>query len=179
MKNYYDILGVQRTASSEEIQKAYRDLAKKHHPDRNLDNPEAGEIFKQVNEAYQTLNDPAKRKAYDAQLKGGGAKSASPTGGARTKTSGSTASAAQGGTAHPGDVFSQMFGGAPPPGMGRPGAKKTASASASGKKIPKVTLELRPAEMMNGAKKTVKVRIPDGYQSGDVLDIAIEVKRRQ
>lgn len=64
-KNYYDILGVDRNASQDEIKKAYRKLAGKYHPDRNPDDPSAEEKFKEVGEAYEVLQDPEKRKLYD------------------------------------------------------------------------------------------------------------------
>ena len=64
-KDYYKILGVERKASEEEIRRAYRDLAKQHHPDRNPDNKQAEERFKEINEAYQVLSDPQKRSVYD------------------------------------------------------------------------------------------------------------------
>src|SRR5512140_1979787 len=64
-KDYYEVLGVNRDASEEEIKKAYRKLAMKHHPDRNPDNPKAEEHFKEAKEAYETLSDGQKRAAYD------------------------------------------------------------------------------------------------------------------
>jgi len=64
-KDYYAVLGVPRTASTGEIRKAYRRLARKHHPDQNPDDSEAERRFKEVNEANEVLADPAKRKQYD------------------------------------------------------------------------------------------------------------------
>lgn len=63
--DYYDILGVSRTASADEIKRAYRRLALKWHPDRNKDDPEAEQRFKRLNEAYEVLRDPATRAKYD------------------------------------------------------------------------------------------------------------------
>lgn len=65
MANYYDTLGVSKSSTDPEIKKAYRKLAMEYHPDRNQDNPQAEEKFKQVNEAYAVLSDKQKRQQYD------------------------------------------------------------------------------------------------------------------
>ncbi len=90
-KDYYSILGLNKNASDSDIKKAYRRLALKYHPDRNPDDKEAENRFKEVNEAYEVLSDPEKRKKYDQfgqywqqadqfQQRGGG--------GTRTRTTG-------------------------------------------------------------------------------------------
>ena len=64
-KDYYNILGVTKSASAEEIRKAFRKMAVKYHPDKNPGNKQAEEKFKEINEAHDVLNDPEKRKKYD------------------------------------------------------------------------------------------------------------------
>ena len=64
-RDYYEILGVSRTAKEEEIKKSYRKLARKYHPDLNPNNKQSEEKFKEIQEAYEVLGDQEKRKKYD------------------------------------------------------------------------------------------------------------------
>ena len=98
-RDYYDILGIKRDASAETIKKAFRKLSKKYHPDSNAGNPQAEQLFKDVNEAYSILSDPEKRKLYDRF----GHAAFDPNSAAYGTTGGSGAS---------GDPFGSGFGGA-------------------------------------------------------------------
>src|SRR5688572_25456235 len=106
-KDYYKTLGVSKGASADEIQKAYRNLARKYHPDLNPDDKTAKQKFQDVQQAYETLNDPKKKQMYDQfgsdyeQM--GGAPGGNPFAGG-------------GGQVPPG--FEQMFGGAGGGGAG-------------------------------------------------------------
>src|SRR5438477_11469354 len=114
-RDYYQLLGVAETASTDEIKKAFRRLAKQYHPDRNPNNPQASERFKEINEAHDVLSDPEKRKKYDTLRRYGafaGAGSAGPRG--RRETTGRGAPDSGdfdmsdfGGL---GDLFSSIFG---------------------------------------------------------------------
>jgi molecular chaperone DnaJ len=109
--DFYDVLGVSRKASQDEIKKSYRDLARKYHPDRNPDDPKAEERFKEVGQAYDTLSDPEKRKEYDA----GGIFGGIP--GSRGFPGGFPGGAGGGGfAADLGDIFGSIFGRGREPG---------------------------------------------------------------
>ncbi len=101
-RDYYEVLGVQRNATAEEVKKAFRKLAVQHHPDKNPGDKKAEEKFKEINEAYETISDPQKRKMYDqfghqASNMGGGGHN--PFGGGGF-----------GGSADFGDMFGDIFG---------------------------------------------------------------------
>src|SRR5947199_1885954 len=133
-KDYYGALGVKKTASSEEIRKAFRKLARKYHPDVNPNNKVAEEKFKEISEANDVLTDPKKRKIYDqlgyysdnvdpaaaeAYSRGGGFGAGGfggfPGGGARGRSSG-------GGAQHTDFDFSNFDFGNSGSGAGRSGA---------------------------------------------------------
>ena len=126
-KDYYEVLGVNRDASDEEIKKAYRKLAMKHHPDRNPDNPKAEEHFKEAKEAYETLSDGQKRAAYDqyghAAFESGGMGGGSPFG------------AGGAGSFDFSDIFGDIFGG------GRGGGRSNVHRGADLRYNLEITLE--------------------------------------
>ncbi len=116
-RDHYEALGVDRKASQDEIKKAYRELARKWHPDRNPDDADAEERFKEIQHAYDTLSDPEKRKEYDAGGFPGGFAGGGFPGGFRP---GAGAGGFPGGgfASDLGDIFSTFFnrgGGGPGP----------------------------------------------------------------
>lgn len=112
-KDYYDILGVAKDAGQEEIKRAYRKLAVKHHPDRNPDDAEAENRFKELNEAYTALSDPEKRKVYDTYGRDGGIPPQGPFAGGGAPGGGRTVYTRVGPEefADFSDFFQSLFGG--------------------------------------------------------------------
>ncbi len=121
-KDYYQVLGVPETATVDEIKKAFRRLAKQYHPDRNPNNAQAAERFKEINEAQDVLSDPAKRKRYD-QVRRYGAYAGA--GGARGTGAGAQGPGVDfdlsdlGSFGGLGDLFSSIFGRRSAEGGGR------------------------------------------------------------
>ncbi|ATE59309.1 molecular chaperone DnaJ [Thauera sinica] len=137
-RDYYDVLGVNRDAGDDEIKKAYRKLAMKYHPDRNPDNKDAEEKFKEAKEAYEMLSDPQKKAAYDRYGHAG----VDPSMGA-----GAGAQGFEGGFADAfGDIFGDLFGG------GR-GGRSNVYRGADLRYNLEITLE----EAARGAEKTIRI----------------------
>ena len=135
-KDYYEVLGVNRDASEDDIKKSYRKLAMKFHPDRNPDNPKAEEQFKEAKQAYEILSDANKRAAYDQYGHAGVDPSVAGAG-----------AAGMGGFADAfGDLFGDIFGG----GRGRSNVYRGADL--------RYNLEIGLEEAARGTE--TKIRIP-------------------
>ncbi len=145
--DYYELLGVGRKADPDEIKKAYRELARKWHPDRNPDDPEAEERFKQIQAAYDVLSDPEKRKQYDA----GGFFGGAGPGGAGFG-GGFPGGGGGGFTGNLGDIFSSIFGRG---GGGGPGA-----APQHGRDL-ETEVRLSFDQAVHGAQITIEVPTTD------------------
>ena len=144
-KDFYETLGVARSASDEDIKKAYRKLAMKYHPDRNPDNKASEDKFKEVQKAYDILSDKEKKTAYD-QYGHAGVDPNMGSGGF-----GGGFSGAQGFDF--GDIFSQMFGGAPGGGGSGGSARQQSQQGAD----LQYGLEISLEEAAAGVKKRITV----------------------
>lgn len=189
-EDYYKILGVEKTATAQEIKSAYRKLALQYHPDRNK-TKEAEEKFKEVTKAYEVLGDEQKRKTYDqfgaAAFEQGAASAGGPFGGfggfggqqgpftyTYTSNGGGNPFEGFGGFSDPFEIFEQFFGGASPFGRGQPR-----------RQVYSLTIDFM--EAVKGATKKVTIegkdqtiKIPAGVDSGsrirfEAYDIVIDV----
>ncbi|WIO73816.1 molecular chaperone DnaJ [Porticoccaceae bacterium LTM1] len=140
-RDYYEILGVEKSASEQEIKKAYRRVAMKFHPDRNPDNKEAEDKFKEASEAYEVLSDKEKKAAYD-QFGHAGVDGQGGFGGGAGGFGGGNFSDIFG------DVFGDIFGGGGR-GRGRSGPRRGADLS--------YRMELTLEEAVKGVSKQIKV----------------------
>lgn len=187
-RDYYEVLGISKSASEADIKSAYRKLALQWHPDKNADNKEEAEKkFKEINEAYQVLSDKQKRQTYDqfghsAFENGGGGNPFS--GGFRTgpfqwsySSSGGNpfeGFGGAGGFGDPFDIFEQFFGG----GMG----------GFSRQRKQRYSLRIEFMEAVKGTQKTVviqgkerKIKVPAGAHDGvriafDDFEVVLDVK---
>lgn len=194
-KDYYEILGITKSASADDIKRAYRKLALQYHPDRNKTR-EAGEKFKEVTKAYEVLSDPQKKQTYDqfghaafeqpfGSAQGGPFGAGGPFGGAQRggqygpftytyTTSGDGANFDFGGFSDPFEIFEQFFGGASPFGGQR-------------QRRPVYGINIDFMEAVNGTEKKVTIdgksqtiKIPAGVDNGSRIrfndyDVVVEV----
>jgi curved DNA-binding protein len=161
MKNYYDILGVSENASSDQIKKAFKDIAKKEHPDRGGDETK----FKEANEAYDTLKSSQKRHDYDTMRKFGGTQQGE----------------------HPffnEDIFGDFFSGFGETGGvrfnfgGRPGEARTWTSSRRqrGNKNVQVRMAISIKEAMMHNEKTINYKLPSGREEFATVKIPAGVQ---
>lgn len=140
-RDYYDVLGVPKSATADELKKAYRKLARQYHPDVNKDNPDAAEKFKECSEAYSVLSDETKRAQYDqfghAAFENGGGPGAGGFGGF-------------GGAAGMEDIFDMFFG----------GGRRSKSGPQRGADL-RLDLEISFEEAAFGVEKEVRVTRED------------------
>jgi curved DNA-binding protein len=182
-KDLYDVLGVSRTSSPEEIKKTYRQLAKKFHPDVNKGDKKAEERFKEISQAYDILGDPEKKKKYDQfGSEGGGFDPRHQAHRAYTWSAGG-----QGGNGGAefdfGDIFENIFGGSAGAGGARRSSKRRASnpfeayEDAMPSRDVNAELEIgfedavrgvtrRVSLQRNGREEKIDVKIPAGIRDG-------------
>jgi DnaJ-class molecular chaperone len=180
-KDYYQILGVPKTATEDEIRKEYRSLARKHHPDLNPGNKAAEDKFKEINEAYEVLSDSAKRLKYDqlGSNSQAGEDFRPPPGWTNGRAgfhNGNAGFGPENGGEEFGDFFETLFG-------GRRAARGGATFRMPGEDV-NATISLTLEEAHSGVMRTIKlegagakvksleVTIPPGVRDGSVIRLA-------
>lgn len=194
-KDYYRILGVPRTASQEEIKRQYRELARQHHPDVAKHTPGSEEKFKDINEAYEVLRDPEKRKRYDMMgfTWDGAADFGSPFPGTRRRSrSRAGEENHDAGDADFSEFFEAFFRGGsappPPPPRSHTGTSRRSRGPTKGKDV-EASLVVTLEEVLHGSVRkvtlrkpasrsevhgttTYEVKIPAGVQEGQRIRLA-------
>ncbi len=148
-RDYYEVLGVSKTANADEIKKAYRKLAVKYHPDRNPDDKEAEEKFKEAAEAYDVLSDTTKRQRYDQFGHSMGGSQGFPGGGFYSGGGMSMEDI----FAQFGDIFGGRFGGGFGSGFG---GGRAQARQRKGSNL-RIRVKMTLTDIANGASKTLKI----------------------
>jgi DnaJ-class molecular chaperone len=166
--DHYETLGVARTATKDEIQKAYHEMAVKYHPDANPGDAKSASRMAEINTAYQILRNPAKRKEYDLTLGGGGtARPQAPQPGSGPRPGPSPQPGGRRPSAGP---MSDLLGGMMGEAFSNSGSGGSSGQTTTAGGVPVVTIELTAAEALRGATKTI-------YVNKRPLNIQIVIRR--
>lgn len=182
-EDYYQSLGVSRDATSEDIQKAYRRLARKYHPDVNPDDATAKKKFQEIQKAYEVLNDDEKRQLYDRYgsafetMGAGGPQSAGPGGASFNQMDFEQLfGGGGGGGANPfADIFSQFAGGGGAGPRSRPRTRPTRGSDVQYTLTVPFQTAIQGGEAQlsvkrpSGKLETITVKIPEGIESGKTI----------
>lgn len=166
-KDYYEVLGVAKNAPQEEVRKAFRKLAMEHHPDVSKDKKASEAKFREINDAYEVLGDPQKRKKYDelgSAWNGGGA---GGSGGASSGWSGMKTHSSE-------DLgsFNEFFEAFMGSNQGRGGARRSRAEGSTRPRAVEAEVQVTVEEVLKGVRKRVTVRLP-GSVGGEVVEVGV------
>jgi curved DNA-binding protein len=172
-RNYYDVLGVPKDATEEEIRKAYRALARKFHPDVNPNNPQAEARFKEISEANTVLSDKNKRAQYDRFGSAGPTQpGGSPFPGGQPGPGGSPFGGFQGGDFS--DIFESIFGGTDPRGRASQGQDVEQKVEITLEEAFTGSERRFQFHAPSGQPRSITVKIPPGIEAGGRIRIPAE-----